>query len=42
VNSINPKCSIVIRCYNEAAHIGKLLYGILQQTVNDVEIIVAD
>jgi glycosyltransferase involved in cell wall biosynthesis len=42
VNSINPKCSIVIRCYNEAAHIGKLLYGILQQTLNNVEIIVVD
>ena len=36
------KCSIVIRCYNEAAHIGKLLYGILQQTESHVEIIVVD
>ena len=36
------KCSIVIRCYNEAAHIGKLLYGILQQTESHIEIIVVD
>jgi rhamnosyltransferase len=35
-------CSIVIRCYNEAAHIGKLLDGILAQTLDDVEIIVVD
>ena len=38
----NYKCSIVIRCYNEAAHIGKLLYGILQQTENNIEIVVVD
>lgn len=35
-------CSIVIRCYNEEQHIGRLLSGILQQTVKDVEIIVVD
>ena len=34
--------SIVIRCYNEEQHIGRLLSGILQQTVKDVEIIVVD
>lgn len=39
---LHHKCSIVIRCYNEAAHIGKLLYGILQQTAKDIEIIVVD
>lgn len=35
-------CSIVIRCYNEEKHIGKLLHGIMQQTVQDVEIIIVD
>ena len=36
------KCSIIIRCYNEEQHIGRLLEGITQQTVKDVEIIVVD
>ncbi len=35
-------CSIIIRCYNEEKHIGKLLHGIMQQTVKDIEIIVVD
>jgi len=35
-------CSIVVRAYNEARHIGRLLDGILQQTVKDVEIILVD
>jgi len=35
-------CSIVIRCYNEEQHIGRLLSGIMQQTIKDVEIIVVD
>lgn len=34
--------SIVIRCYNEERHIGRLLSGILQQTVERPEIIVVD
>lgn len=34
--------SIVIRCYNEERHIGRLLFGITQQTIKDVEIIVVD
>lgn len=34
--------SIVIRCYNEEQHIGRLLSGVTQQTVRDVEIIVVD
>ena len=34
--------SIVIRCYNEEQHIGRLLSGIMQQTVKDVEIILVD
>lgn len=39
---MNVQPSIVIRCYNEEQHIGRLLSGILQQTVQDVEIIVVD
>lgn len=34
--------SVVIRCCNEEQHIGRLLSGILQQTIQDVEIIVVD
>ena len=37
-----PTISIVIRCYNEEQHIGRLLSGIMQQTVQDVEIIIVD
>ena len=36
------KISLVIRCYNEERHIGRLLDGVLQQTEKDVEIIVID
>lgn len=39
---MNPKASIVIRCYNEEQHIGKLLSGIMQQTYQDFEIILVD
>lgn len=35
-------CSIIIRAYNEEKHIARLLEGIKQQTVNDVEIILVD
>ena len=34
--------SVVIRCYNEEQHIGRLLSGIVQQTVKHVEVIVVD
>ncbi len=37
-----PKCSIVIRCYNEEQHIGRLLSGIMQQNLDDYEIIIVD
>ncbi len=37
-----PTISIVIRCYNEEQHIGRLLSGIMQQTVQDVETIIVD
>jgi rhamnosyltransferase len=36
------KVSIIIRCYNEEAHIGRLLSGIMQQSINDFEIIIVD
>lgn len=37
-----PLCSLIIRAYNEEAHIGRLLSGVMQQTVADVEIILVD
>ena len=37
-----PVCSIVIRAYNEEKHIARLLTGILEQTVKDVQIILVD
>jgi len=37
-----PACSIVIRSFNEEQHIGRLLTGILEQTVRDVEIVLVD
>ncbi|MCS4174842.1 glycosyltransferase [Salinibacter ruber] len=40
---MQPIASIVIRCYNEEEHIGRLLSGITEQTLADkVEIIVVD
>lgn len=36
------KISVVIRAFNEEKHIGRLLYGITQQTLKDVEIILVD
>lgn len=35
-------CSIVIRAYNESQHLGRLIEGIKQQTVQDVEVILVD
>ncbi len=37
-----PVCSIIIRAYNEEKHIGKLLQGILEQTLKNVQIILVD
>ena len=37
-----PRISVVIRCYNEVKHIGRLLVGIERQRNRDVEIIVVD
>ena len=42
IMSNTPSCSIVIRAYNEEAHIGRLLEGIRSQTVTDVEVILVD
>jgi glycosyltransferase involved in cell wall biosynthesis len=35
-------CSIVVRAFNEAQHLPRLLEGIRQQTIKDVEIILVD
>jgi glycosyltransferase involved in cell wall biosynthesis len=35
-------CSIIIRAYNEEEHIGRLLTGIMEQTLNNFEIILVD
>jgi glycosyltransferase involved in cell wall biosynthesis len=35
-------CSIVIRAYNEEKHLGRLLEGLREQTLKDVEIILVD
>ncbi len=40
--TLGPRCSIVIRCFNEERHIGKLLSGIGQQTESNYEIILVD
>jgi glycosyltransferase involved in cell wall biosynthesis len=37
-----PQLSIVIRCFNEGRHIGRLLHGVTQQTLRGVEIIIVD
>ena len=36
------RASIVVRAFNEAQHIGRLLQGIAQQTLRDVEVILVD
>lgn len=41
-NDFQTEYSIVIRTYNEEEHIGKLLTGILQQTMQPKEIIIVD
>jgi|YNPMSStandDraft_1061717.scaffolds.fasta_scaffold53326_2 rhamnosyltransferase len=39
---MKPTCSIVIRSYNEEKHIARLLTGISQQTIKDVQTILVD
>jgi len=41
-HSPSRSCSVVIRAYNEAQHIGRLLDGLRQQTLQDIEIILVD
>ena len=41
-STATPEISIIIRCYNEEAHIARLLSGISQQTRKDVEVILVD
>ena len=36
------KLSLIIRCFNEEKHIGRLLAGVMEQSVKDIEIIVVD
>jgi len=38
----SPRASIIIRCYNEAEHIGKLLHGLEEQTMQDFEVVLVD
>jgi rhamnosyltransferase len=38
----SPRCSIIIRAYNEEKHIGRLLAGISQQNLADIEVILVD
>ena len=42
IETVFMNCSIVIRAYNEEKHIGRLLEGIKQQTLKNVEIILVD
>lgn len=37
-----PLVSLIIRCYNEEKHIGRLLSGVMQQQGIDYEIIIVD
>lgn len=39
---MNTTCSIIIRAFNEAAHIGRLLDGISHQTIKNTQIILVD
>lgn len=40
--SPRPDCSVIIRAYNEAAHIQRLLQGITEQTIKNVQVILVD
>lgn len=40
--TLKPVCSIIIRAYNEEAHIRRLLKGISEQSIQDVQIILVD
>ncbi len=36
------RCSLVIRAFNEEAHIGRLLEGVSRQTLRDVQVILVN
>ncbi len=38
----DPLVSIIIRCYNEEEHIGRLLGGIFEQSIKNVQVIIVD
>lgn len=38
----SPLCTVVIRAFNEEAHVGRLLEGIGRQTVREVEVVLVD
>ncbi|MCJ7707658.1 MAG: glycosyltransferase family 2 protein, partial [Anaerolineales bacterium] len=38
----SSRCSVVIRACNEEKHIGRLLTGILQQTIRPIDVILVD
>ncbi len=40
--AVQPCISVVIRCHNEAKHIGRLLESLGQQTRRDVEVVIVD
>ena len=40
--AVKPQCSIVIRCFNEGKHIGRILNGLIQQKIKEIEIIIVD
>lgn len=37
-----PRCSIVIRAYNEEEHIGRLLAGVAKQSIKEIQVILVD
>lgn len=39
---MKPECSIIIRAFNEEKHIGKLLDGIQQQSLKNIQVILVD
>ena len=39
---MKPECSVIIRAYNEGKHIRRLLEGISQQTIKNVQVILVD
>ncbi|MDP3983835.1 MAG: glycosyltransferase family A protein [Acidimicrobiia bacterium] len=41
-NDTRPTASVVIRCYNEAAHIGRVFEALKRQAFRDFEVIVID